>query len=367
MKILLLGDYSGVHSTLAEGLRGLGHRVTVASNGDFWKDYPRDIDLARNGKWGFLWRVAKALPRMKGFDVVQVVNPMFMELKAERLFKIYNYLRKHNGKMVMTAVGDDYYYSFVNKTLKPMRYSDYNNGAEERSTAYAEAVFNDWTGTEKERLSRHIAADCDAIIAGTYEYWLPYNLTSDRGHDGHPLKDKLHLVPFPFRLPEENRTAPAEKLRVFIGISKGRSEFKGTDIMLRAAKDVMRKHPGRMELKVAEGVPFQEYRHLMDASDVMLDQLYSYGPGMNALLALSKGIITFTGGEPEHYDIMGETDCRPIVNVQPCYESVFSQLEDLVLHPEKVKPLKSQCREYVMRNYDFRKVARQYETIYNSL
>ena len=58
MKILLLGDYSGVHSTLAEGLRGLGHRVTVASNGDFWKDYPRDIDLARNGKWGFLWRVA---------------------------------------------------------------------------------------------------------------------------------------------------------------------------------------------------------------------------------------------------------------------------------------------------------------------
>ena len=41
MKILLLGEYSGVHSTLAEGLRGLGHRVTVASNGDFWKDYPK--------------------------------------------------------------------------------------------------------------------------------------------------------------------------------------------------------------------------------------------------------------------------------------------------------------------------------------
>ena len=55
MKILLLGEYSNVHNTLVQGLRHLGHQVTVASNGDFWKDYPRDIDLARRpGKLGGL-------------------------------------------------------------------------------------------------------------------------------------------------------------------------------------------------------------------------------------------------------------------------------------------------------------------------
>ena len=48
MKILLLGEYSNVHWTLAEGLRRLGHHVTVVSNGDFWKNYPRDIDLSRS-------------------------------------------------------------------------------------------------------------------------------------------------------------------------------------------------------------------------------------------------------------------------------------------------------------------------------
>ena len=47
MKILLLGEYSNVHNTLAMGLRALGHQVTVVSNGDFWKDYPRDIDVSR--------------------------------------------------------------------------------------------------------------------------------------------------------------------------------------------------------------------------------------------------------------------------------------------------------------------------------
>ncbi len=53
MKILLMGEYSNVHATLAEGLRKLGHQVTVLSNGDFWKNYPRDIDLVRKpGKTG---------------------------------------------------------------------------------------------------------------------------------------------------------------------------------------------------------------------------------------------------------------------------------------------------------------------------
>ena len=47
MKILLLGDYSNVHATLADGLRQLGHTVVVASDGDNWKGYPRDIDLRR--------------------------------------------------------------------------------------------------------------------------------------------------------------------------------------------------------------------------------------------------------------------------------------------------------------------------------
>ena len=48
MKILLLGEYSNVHATLAKGLRALGHEVLVVSNGDFWKNYPRDIDLSRS-------------------------------------------------------------------------------------------------------------------------------------------------------------------------------------------------------------------------------------------------------------------------------------------------------------------------------
>ena len=112
MKILLLGEYSNVHWTLAEGLRKLGHNVTVVSNGDFWKDYPRDIDISRKpGKIGGIKlyiKLLRMLPKLRGYDIVQLINPLFFELKAERLFFFYNYLRKHNRKIVLGAFGMDY-------------------------------------------------------------------------------------------------------------------------------------------------------------------------------------------------------------------------------------------------------------------
>jgi glycosyltransferase involved in cell wall biosynthesis len=122
-----------------------------------------------------------------------------------------------------------------------------------------------------------------------------------------------------------------------------------------------------MKLNVAEGVPFEQYQQMMDGSDAILDQLYSYTPSMNPLLAMSKGIICIGGGEPENYEILGETQLRPIINVQPNYESVYHELEQLILHPERIPLLKTQSREYVSQHHDYLKVARQYEQLYQKL
>ena len=192
-----------------------------------------------------------------------------------------------------------------------------------------------------------------------YEYWLTYQQY---------FPEKTRFIPLPIVLPETADTAaisqvPA-KVRLFIGIDRDRSVYKGTDIMLRAAETVVSRYPERVELKKAESVPFAEYQHLMDSSDVILDQLYSYTPAMNALLAMSKGIVVVGGGEPESYELLGETQLRPIINVLPTYESVYAELEQLVLHPERLPELKRQSIEYVRRHHDYRSVARQYEQYY---
>lgn len=80
MKVLLLGDYSGLHLNLAQGLKMLNIDVTVASNGDGWKDIPRNVDLKQPEKFKrirFLTKLSKALPQLKGYDIVQLINPIF--------------------------------------------------------------------------------------------------------------------------------------------------------------------------------------------------------------------------------------------------------------------------------------------------
>lgn len=369
MKILLLGDYSNVHNTLAEGLKALGHECTVASSGDGWKNYPRDIDLHRKltpkGTVSFLLRLAKALPLMRGYDIVQLINPVFLELKAERIAPFYRYLRRHNGKIVMGAFGMDYYWAQVNTYIRPLRYSDFNIGDKIRHDAPAEHFRSDMIGTSKERLCKLVANDCDAIVAGLYEYWATYNAVSE-------LKDKLTFIPFPIQLPEKTKEEekPANSsspLSLFIGISPGRSAYKGTDILLAAAKAVQEKHPGKVKIRIAEGIPFNRYQEMMNSSDAILDQIYSYTPSMNSLLAMSKGIIDIGGGEPENYDILGEKDLRPIINVQPNYESCLHEIEELVVHPERIEELKRQSVEYVQKHHDYIKVAKQYEELYATI
>ena len=357
MKILLIGEYSNVHATLAEGLRKLGHEVTVISNGDFWKNYPRDIDVSRRpGKLGgiaLMFRLWKLLPKMKGYDVVQLINPMFFELKAERLFYFYNYLRKHNRKVFLGAYGMDWFWVYYCSVKKVLRYSDFNFGDKVRTDPESLKEQKDWIGTEKERLNKHIAETCDGIITGLYEYWACY----------HPaLPKKTTFIPFPIRCPQNISISSAipSKVRIFIGINRSRSVYKGTDIMLKAAQDVLAKYPDKMELIKAESVPFAQYQQMMNGSDAILDQLYAYTPSMNPLLAMSKGIICIGGGEPENYEIINETELRPIINVEPNYESVYKEVEQLVLHPERIPELKRQSVEYVRKHHDYLKVARQY-------
>lgn len=369
MKILLLGEYSNVHNTLAEGLRQLGHDVTVASNGDFWKDYPRDQDLARReGKIGglvLMAKIATLLPRWRGYDVVQLINPMFLELKAERIFPIYRYLRRNNRHIVLCAMGMDHYWVKECVERKPLRYSDFNIGDTLRTDECAMRDRLDWFDTPKAKLNIEIANDCDAIVTGLYEYDVCY-----RPH----FPQKTTFIPLPIRpmspmspMRPMSSMRPTGPIILFIGISRGRSAYKGTDLMLRAAQAVKEKYPERLELVVAEGLPFNEYQQKMDNSDVIMDQLYGYTPAMNALLAMSKGIVVIGGGEPENYDIIGEQELRPVINVEPNYESVCEQLEQLVLHPERLPLLKQQSIEYARKHHDYLKVAKQYESLYTTL
>lgn len=364
MRILLVGEYSNVHWTLAEGLRTLGHEVCVASNGDFWKNYPRDISLIRKtGSFAsglsYLLKAAVTLPRFRDYDIVQLINPCFLELKAGKLFPVFDYLRRHNRKIFLGGYGmDRYWVKFCTET-DLFRYSDFKLGKEVRDNPQNRLEIRDWIDGRKGELNTWIAERCDGIVTGLYEYQAAY---------GHYFPDKAHFIPLPVDLSKiTSRTGhPGDKVRFFIGISRGRSAYKGTDILLRALEQVRQDYPGRCEIIKAEGVPYATYQRMMDSSDVLLDQLYSYTPAMNGLLAMAKGLVLVGGGEPENYEILGETELKPIVNVLPDENNVYRKLEKLVTESARIPELSAQSIAYIRKHHDHVRVARQYLEYWNS-
>lgn len=359
MKILLIGDCSGVHSTLADGLRTLGHEVCVASDGGGWRNFPRDISITRNSdsKWGGILCMLKAyfnLPRFRGYDIVQVTHCPFLHIRSERTIPFFRFLRKNNKKVFMGAFGTDHYYVKTCLETDTYRYSDYKVG--KRSLDFpmnkadiAECMYGGTVAANKE-----IANDCDGIIACLWEYFVAYQPD---------FPDKTTFIPLPFDVNsisgQHVREIP-KKIKFFVGIQSERAQIKGMDVMYPVLKKVHNKYPDLCEIVEVTNLPYAEYQKRMDHSDVLIDQLYSYTPAMNAILAMSKGLIVVSGGEPENYEILKETELRPIINAIPDADELFKQFESLVLNKCNIPQLSAQSIEYVKRHHDHIKVAQQY-------
>lgn len=331
----------------------------MASDGDGWKNYPRDIDLCRPslGKFDtlrYLLRLERIMRGLRGFDVVQLIGPDFLPLKAKRIVRYYKMLRKNNARVFLGAFGMDRYYVEACLDCQTFRYSDFNFGSQIRKSYENHCFIADWRDGDKGRLNELIACDCDGIVSGLYEYHAAYLKA---------FPDKLRFIPFPVVVPPEKSADEPDSerpVRFFIGIMRGRSVYKGTDVMLRALQRVQERFGRLVHIERVENVPFSEYRQMLAGSDVLLDQLYSYTPAMNALEAMAQGLVVVGGGEPENYEILGETQLRPIVNVQPNEQSVFEALCRLVEHREELPRLKRESIEYIRRYHDVVKVAQQY-------
>lgn len=365
MKILLLGEYSNLHATLADGLRRLGHHVLVVSDGTNIYNYQRDISLYRTGTgpWPttkFIAKLLYTLPKLRGFDIVQLINPDFIALKAERQFGIYDYLRRHNGKMVLGAFGNDYQWVHSGLRDRLFRYGDFYVGNQMRTNAYSLRVIKEWKDSIKGKLSQYIADDCDAIVSCLYEYQVCYE---------QDYRGKVSFIPLPIKPKDNVHIAPYKGLpvRFFLGIKRSLMEYKGTDIFYRALQRIKAQYPQNCEITIVEDIPFVEYIKRMLHQDVILDQAYSYTPAMNALEAMSHGIICVGGGEEENYEILGEQDLRPIINILPDEDDVVRALEQLVLHPEQIPLLKQQSIDYILKHHHYVDVARKYEALYQSL
>lgn len=362
MRILLIGEYSNVHATLAAALRRQGHEVMVVSDGDGWKDYPRDYDIGRRqpgprGSASILMRIAQLLPRLRGFDVVQLINPRFLDLRPVWSLRLYHYLRRHNRLISLGLFGDDY--MVMRRQLEGvLEYSDtWAYGHPIHADRHRQRI-DEWTSVMR-TLCEAITADADCLIAGLYEYYRCYDLPE--------FRNRLHYVGFPIEGPFTTPQRPSadSNISILVGVNRSRAFWKGTDVMLPLLQQLANES-SRIRLEVVENVPFAHYCQMLRETDVLVDQLYSYTPAMNALEAMKSGTVVISGGEEAFYDFIGERELRPIINLRPEHpEENMQTLRSALLSPIRMQKMSAESTAFVARHHDAGLIASRYVSIWS--
>lgn len=365
MKILLLGDYSNYHACLGRALAKEGHHVTVASDGSGWMNTSRTISLNRTlpGKAGGVVLFIKMMSdsRFTGFDIVSLINPSFVTLKPARLRMVFEKLRKKNGAIFLGSVGTDKaVMDFLTAPECDLRYSEYYSSPGNIYVPNKEVL-----DKEREWQIGKIGDFCEFIydnVAGVTTALYEYHLAMQRRI---PLEN-LAYVGIPIETPNTAPHQISDKPNLFLGRHSTRKKIKGTDRIEKAAKRVANEFPEKCELTIVEDVPYNEYLSRLKEADVVLDQLYSFSPATNALLAMANGQAVLSGGEPEYYDFIGEKELFPIINGIPDDEQLYETIKDMVLNPQKIVDAGAQGPAFVAKHNAAELVARRHIDFWTS-
>lgn len=362
-KILLLGDYSNCHRTLATGLRRLGCDVTQASAGSAWMNVDRQIDISRRpGKLGGVELYLRLLhgdlrKYLKGFDVVAIHDVNFVELRPERLRRLFSRLKADNGGVFLTSMSTDIgYLDMLESPDCPLRYSEWFIGREPSRHHIASRA--EWEAWHKEPLvsyQREVLDQLNGAVSVLFEYQLGMERALGRNraaYGGLPIDVSLFE---PVALPER-----IDKVRLFLGRDRNRKLMKGSDLLETAARTVVEEMPDKAELVIVENRPYAEFIELLRGAHIVLDQIYSYTPATTALMAMAYGQNVVSGAEPEFYDFIGERINHPIINAPIELDALTQTLREAVMHPDDIAERGRQSREFVRKHNAAEVVAQRF-------
>lgn len=354
MKILLLGEFSGLYKNLKEGLEELGHEAHIASSGDGFKKINNDIDFS-SAIPGFFGKVhAKInplifLPKLKNYDVVQLVNPFCFYYSPLFNNILFDKIIEQNEKFFMSAAGDDaYFWRYGRKRLKYSPFDDY----------LKYDVKKDHHILESKRLfdfNSSLVEKSRGIIPIMYEYEESYRDSLKR----------LKTIPIPINVNKikYKENVVKDKLVVFHGLN--RYGFKGTRFVEEAFSILKEKYPNDLELIIKGNMPLNDYLELMSRTNIVIDQTNSHSCGVNGIYALAMGKVVLGGAEPESLASHGVKE-SPVINILPSVTSIVDEVEKLLETKNKIKLLGESSRQYAEDVHSHIKVAEKYVQLWNA-
>ncbi|NDP27190.1 MAG: glycosyltransferase family 4 protein [Flavobacterium sp.] len=376
MRILLIGEYSRFHNSLKEGLQELGHDVFIVSNSDFRKfpvDFSTDskfcntkfINIFRQSIFRlFSFDIATLeiglrfyllLNNFKNFDIVQLIseNPIKTTKKIELflLKKIFN----KNSKIFLLSCGADFLnmkYDLEHKNKKSILWPFFKDP----NLIKEYASYFDLLKENHKKIHEFVLTNCNGIIATDFDY--------TEATKNNPKY--LGLIPYPINFNKINfeKLEIKDKIILFLGANKFNYHQKGIPYFEKALTIIKEKYNSKVELIIAENIPYNQYITLYDKAHILLDQVYAYDQGYNALEAMAKGKVVFTGAEQEFSDYYKLSE-RVCVNAKPDVDYLVNELSLLIENPDEIIAMGKRARAFIEKEHHYIKIAEKYLKVWH--
>jgi glycosyltransferase involved in cell wall biosynthesis len=183
---------------------------------------------------------------------------------------------------------------------------------------------------------------------------------------GHPKY--LGLVPNPINTDQliYQPLEINEKIIIFHGINETNYYKKGNDIFERALIAIQKKFTDNVEIITTRSIPYNVYIKAYDKAHVVLDMVYAYDQGYNALEAMSKGKVVFTGAEKEWLSYYGIEENTIAINALPDVDDIIQKLEWLIENPQKLKDISNNARKFIESHHNYIESAKQYVDLWQN-
>ncbi|MCF6307100.1 MAG: glycosyltransferase [Flavobacteriaceae bacterium] len=377
MKILLVGEYSRLHNSLKEGLESLGNKVTIIATGDYFKNYPVDIKLHRKYNQGIskklkvlFFKLLKVditsislknqffshQEKLKNFDVVQLINESPLGILPKYEKEIILFLKNNNKKLFLLSCGTDYIsvkHSFDKKPRYSILEPFFNKKASEKSF---DAILK-YLQPNYRKLHEFVFKNVAGVIASDLDYHIPLI--------GHPKYLGLIANPINTEKLKFEALSVSDKIIIFHGINRANYYKKGSDYFEEALQLIQKKYPKKIELKIVENLPYAQYIETYNSAHIVLDQVLAYDQGYNALEAMAKGKVVFTGAEQEWLDFYNLEENTVAINALPDANAIAEKLEWLILNPGKITEIGKNARVFIEAEHNYLKIAEKYILAWN--
>lgn len=355
MKILLVGEFSGLHMYLKQGLQELGHDVLLASDGDGYKKIPgADISLINKGKVGVRGIFDNYIEplivasKLKGYDVAQYISPVVYPYRIRK--QAFDFLMRGNCCNSLVAAGSDL------ALVRAYESGNFDYYIYDYDKSYTDRYC---FGTKESSIAPQIETDLvkkmDVIIPSLYEYSVGYKDHSN-----------IHgVIPFPINCStiEYKENLLKDKIVFFHGLN--REKKKGTEFIVKAFELLKKAYPNDVEIIASGHMPLNEYIEVMSKANVVVDQCLSYGYGINACLAMAQGKVVMSGCRKETLNSFG-IEQTPMILATPSVEQLFAQMSFLIENRTKINEIGYESRKYVEKVHDHVRIAQKYVEAWKS-